>query len=111
MSTNMNKVTETIADISGQTNLLALNATIEAARAGEAGNGFAVLASEIKTLAQQTEQATNEINLKISDVQATTADSVNAIKEIVHVINDIMTTMATPRSMKAPKNCQNWLKI
>jgi len=82
-------VTETITEISEQTNLLALNATIEAARAGEAGKGFAVVANEIKDLAAQTANATAEIKAKISGVQTTTTSSVDQIKAVAVVINDI----------------------
>ena len=91
----ISKVTETITDISEQTNLLALNATIEAARAGEAGKGFAVVAGEIKALARQTAQATNEIGSRIEDVQTTTQESVSAIKAIVDIINEINTIVTS----------------
>ncbi|BCS98949.1 hypothetical protein DSLASN_45810 [Desulfoluna limicola] len=80
-------VTGTITEISEQTNLLALNATIEAARAGEAGKGFAVVAGEIKSLAQQTSEATLTIRGKIEGVQETTRVTVETIKQIVGVIS------------------------
>ena len=92
------KVTETISEISEQTNLLALNATIEAARAGEAGKGFAVVANEIKELAKQTAEATEQIKRQISGIQNSTKGTVTEIGEILKVINDvneIVSTIAT----------------
>jgi len=83
------RVTETITEISEQTNLLALNATIEAARAGEAGKGFAVVANEIKELARQTAAATVDIKNQISEMQNTTATTVEDIEKISAVISEI----------------------
>jgi methyl-accepting chemotaxis protein len=83
------RVTETITEISEQTNLLALNATIEAARAGEAGKGFAVVANEIKELAKQTATATVDIKDQISEMQNTTATTVEDIERISAVISEI----------------------
>lgn len=95
---DISKVTEVINDISDQTNLLALNATIEAARAGEAGKGFAVVANEIKELAKQTSEATNEIKAKILGIQTSTETAVSMISKVTNVISgvdEIVTSIAT----------------
>jgi methyl-accepting chemotaxis protein len=86
-----------IQAIAEQTNLLALNATIEAARAGDAGRGFAVVAHEVKALAGQTAKATAEIGENVSVIQASTRNSVEAVREIgnaVRGINEVTSNIA-----------------
>jgi len=85
----ISSVVELINEIAEQTNLLALNATIEAARAGEAGKGFAIVASEVKELANQTASATGEISGQVDAVQRTAKEAEEAMTSINTTISEI----------------------
>ena len=79
-------IVDMINNISTQTNLLALNASVEASRAGDAGRGFAVVANEVRSLATQTGEATEQIGSQISSLQSDTKQAVEAINGIVELL-------------------------
>ncbi|MDQ6963751.1 MAG: nitrate- and nitrite sensing domain-containing protein [Mariprofundales bacterium] len=83
------QIIKIITDIASQTNLLALNASIEAARAGDAGRGFAVVAGEVKDLASQTTEATEQIAAQIQCLQKESEQSAQAIENISRIIQKV----------------------
>lgn len=87
-SKDISSIVDTITEIANQTNLLALNASIEAARAGESGKGFTVVAEEVKKLAEQTSQFTNEIRDKVNSIQARSNSAVSSMQKNISIVDE-----------------------
>jgi hemerythrin-like metal-binding protein len=104
-SDEIGAIVGTIEDIADQTNLLALNAAIEAARAGEQGRGFAVVADEVRALAERTTKATREIGQMIKAIQQETKTAVSVMEEGVHEVEQ--GTEEATRSGEALRNIQD----
>ncbi len=94
-ASEIGSVIEIISNIAEQTNLLALNATIEAARAGDAGKGFAVVANEVKTLASETANATEQVREQIIKIQDETGDTVTFIEKISSSVEELTSSMTS----------------
>jgi methyl-accepting chemotaxis protein len=94
-SRQIGKIVAVINEIADQTNMLALNAAIEAAGAGDAGKGFAVVANEVKELAKQTAEATEEISQQIESMQLNMSEAVSAVSGITSVIQEISSITGT----------------
>jgi len=95
LSNQIGEIVQLINDIAAQTNLLALNAAIEAARAGEAGRGFSVVADEIRQLAEESEDATNQIGSLVKEIQNGVGNAVNKMDETEEVVDDSVSAIKT----------------
>jgi len=95
LSDQIGEIVQLINDIAAQTNLLALNAAIEAARAGEAGRGFSVVADEIRQLAEESEDATNQIGNLVAEIQDGVGNAVERMDETEKVVNDSVSAINT----------------
>ncbi len=104
LADSIGEVVGAIKGIAEQTNLLALNATIEAARAGEAGKGFAVVADEVKKLAMETAQKTEQIDERVGKIQGAIRSSVEAVQRIISDVKQIDEATTTVASAVEEQN-------
>lgn len=100
-SRKIESIASMIHDISAQTNLLALNASIEAARAGVHGNGFAVVATEVRKLAEQSSQSVDDIIVLLDEIQAASEQSVNEVTSAEKAIQQQVTSVHEMRNVFA----------